>query len=129
MAKTRADLVLAIMENLGAIAAGQSVSAEDYDTIVRRVDPKNEELNARLVGYVPDTNDIEDEYFLPFVKIMAAECASIFGIEGAKAEEVKKGGLDGEEALRAVVRPKGTRQMLVTEPGLWSRRSYGARGI
>lgn len=127
MSKTQADLVLAIAENLGVVAAGQSVSAEDSEVIVRRLSPKNEELNARAICYIPDLDDIEDAFFLPLASVMAAELAGAFGIVGSQKQALDAAAIKGEAALRDVVRPRGTRQMLNIEP-LDTRRWYGARG-
>lgn len=127
MAKTQAELVLAIAENLGVVAAGQSVSAEDNDVIVRRLEPKNEELNARAICYIPDLDDIDDAFFLPFAAVMAAELAGAFGIIGSQKQALNAEAIKGEAALRDVVRPRGTRQMLNIEQ-IGGRRWYGWRG-
>jgi len=127
MAKTQADLVLAIAENLGVVAAGQSVSAEDNIVIVRRLQPKNEELNARAICYIPDLDDIDDAFFLPFAAVMASELAAAFGIIGGQKTQLNQEATKAEAALRDVVRPKGTRQMLAIEQ-IGGRRWYGWRG-
>ena len=127
MAKTQAELVLAIAENLGVVAAGQSVSAEDNEVIVRRLEPKNEELNARAICYIPDLDDIDDAFFLPFAAVMAAELAGAFGIIGSQKQALNAEAIKGEAALRDVVRPRGTRQMLNIEQ-IGGRRWYGWRG-
>ena len=127
MAKTQAELVLAIAENLGVVAAGQSVSAEDNEVIVRRLEPKNEELNARAICYIPDLDDIDDAFFLPFAAVMAAELAGAFGIIGSQKQALNAEAIRGEAALRDVVRPRGTRQMLNVEQ-IGGRRWYGWRG-
>lgn len=127
MAKTQAELVQTIAENLGVVAAGQSVSAEDNEVIVRRLDPKNEELNARAICYIPDLDDIDDAFFLPFAAVMAAELAGAFGIIGSQKTQLDAAAVKGEAALRDVVRPRGTRQMLNIEQ-IGGRRWYGWRG-
>lgn len=131
MARSQNELVMAVLENLGALAVGQTVSNEDANAIITRIEPKIEELNARLVGYVPyfpddPDNAIEDVYFLAFAKVMAYEMATTFGVTADKKAALKLDNDDAEEVIRAVGRPKGTRQMLVTEPGFWPRR-YGMR--
>lgn len=127
MAKTQAELVQTIAENLGVVAAGQSVSAEDNEVIVRRLEPKNEELNARAICYIPDLDDIDDAFFLPFAAVMAAELAGAFGIIGSQKQALNAEAIKGEAALRDVVRPRGTRQMLNIEQ-IGGRRWYGWRG-
>lgn len=126
MSKTQAELVLAIAENLGVVAAGQGVSAEDNEVIVRRLQPKVEELNARAICYITDTDDVDDAIFLPFASVMAAELAGAFGIVGSQKQALDAAAIKGEAALRDAVRPRGTRQMLNIEP-IGTRRWYGAR--
>lgn len=107
--------VTAVLEELGVRDPGQPVEAEDQDIILRRLGPKVAELNSRNVCYVPDTDDIGDDYFLPLVKIMAFECASAFGITGNKLAELRsQGGKDGEAewTLKDVVRLRSTDQTL-----------------
>jgi hypothetical protein len=127
MARTQAELVQAITENLGVVAAGQSVSAEDSVIIVRRLQPKNEELNARAICYIPDLEDIEDAFFLPFAAVMAAELAGAFGIIGSQKQALEKDATKAEQTLRDVVRPRGTRQMLAIEQ-IGARYYNGWRG-
>ena len=109
------------------VAAGQSVSAEDNIVIVRRLQPKNEELNARAICYIPDLDDIDDAFFLPFAAVMASELAAAFGIIGGQKTQLNQEATKAEAALRDVVRPKGTRQMLAIEQ-IGGRRWYGWRG-
>jgi len=127
MARTQAELVVAIAENLGVLAAGQSVSAEDNVVIVRRLQPKNEELNARAICFIPDLDDIEDAFFLPFAAVMAAELAGAFGIIGSQKQALDAAAVNAERTLRDVVRPRGTRQMLAVEQ-IGARYGYGGYG-
>jgi hypothetical protein len=127
MARTQAELVQAIAENLGVVGAGQGVTAEDSVIIVRRLQPKNEELNARAICYIPDLEDIEDAFFLPFAAVMAAELAGAFGIIGGQKQALEKDATKAEQTLRDVVRPRGTRQMLAIEQ-IGARYYNGWRG-
>jgi len=109
------DFVTAVLEELGVRDPGQPVSAEDKDIIVRRIGPKVAELNVRNIAYIADTDDISDEYFLPFVKIMAADCAKAFGLTGSQLAELQAaGGPDSraEWTLKDVVRLRSTDQTL-----------------
>lgn len=109
------DFVTAVLEELGVRDPGQPVEAEDQNIVLRRLAPKIAELNARNVCFVPDTDDISDEYFLPLVKIMAYDCASAFGVTGQKLAELRsQGGKDGEAewTLKDVVRLRTTDQTL-----------------
>lgn len=127
MARTQAELVQAIAENLGVVGAGQGVTAEDSVIIVRRLQPKNEELNARAICYIPDLEDIDDAFFLPFAAVMAAELAGAFGIIGGQKQALEKDATKAEQTLRDVVRPRGSRQMLAIEQ-IGARYYNGWRG-
>lgn len=122
---SQADLVRTVLENLGVLAVGQSVTAEDSDAITRRLASKVADLNARAICFIPDTDDFEDAYLLPLAAIMAAECATAFGMSGQKKAELDAGVFPAEETLRDIVRPRGARQMLQVEP--MGVRRYGGR--
>lgn len=112
---TQLDFVTAVMEEMGVLDPGQPVSAEDQGIIVRRLAPKIAELNNRGIAFIADTDDLSDDYFLPLVKIMAAECAKAFGLTGQQLAEIKaEGGKDGpaEWTLKDVVRLRSTDQTL-----------------
>lgn len=112
---TQLDFVTAVLEELGVRDPGQPIAAEDQDIILRRLAPKVAELNNRNIAFVCDTDDIGDDYFLPLVKIMAAECAKAFGLTGRQLAEVQgNGGPDSkaEWALKDVVRLRNTDQTL-----------------
>lgn len=113
---TQADLATTVLENLNVLAAGQSMSAEDKDVVLRRLPGVAANLNASLIAYIPDLDDIGDEFFLPLAAIVAYECCTAFGITGAKKQELFAESKRAEEKLRDVMRPRGTRQMLTVEP-------------
>ena len=118
MANTQLDLITAVLEEMGVRDPGQDIASEDQDIIVRRIPGKVAELNNREVCYIADTDDIEDDLFLPFVKIMAAECATAFGIIGERFQQLKaEGGPQGpaEYALKDAVRLRNTDQTLKLE--------------
>lgn len=121
--KTQEELVVAILEDLLVLAAGQTVAPEDSDVITRRLGPKVEVLSAKEIAVIPDLDAIDDALFLPLVKIMAAECAPAFGIKGADKDRLDLAAKDAENTLREIVANKGSMQMLGTEPGLWHRRA------
>ena len=126
MAYTQIDLITAILEEMGVRDPGQDISPEDQDIIVRRLPGKVAELNTRNVCYIADTNDIEEVLFLPFAKIMAAECATAFGIIGERYAQLQAyGGPDGpaEFALKDAVRLRNTDQTLRIDR-FW-RTTYG----
>jgi len=120
--KTQAELIVAILEDLVVLSAGQSVAQEDADVIIRRLSPKVEELNAKDIAFISDLDAIDDAMFLPLVKIMAAEVCPAFGIKGADRDRLQKAAMMAEDVLRDVVANNGSMQMLGTEPAIWGMR-------
>jgi hypothetical protein len=78
--KNRTDLIHRTLRNLGVLPQGQSPSAEESQSIDDLIDPTLEELKVRQVCLTNiDSNYIEDEFFLPLGRIMAAAAAPEFG--------------------------------------------------
>lgn len=113
--KTQAELVQVTLQNLGVLAAGQSVAAEDSDLIVLRLEPKAEELNNRNICWISDLDNIDNAMFLPFADIMAAECATVFNVSAPKKQALMALAARSEQTLKDVVRLRGTRKNLQTD--------------
>ena len=64
ISKTRDDLVLRAATEVGALVVGQSLGAEEYETIDNLVDPLVQQLSFDNVVHVQDTNAIQPEHFL-----------------------------------------------------------------
>jgi hypothetical protein len=79
ISKTREDLIFRAATEVGALASGQSLSAEDYDTIDNLVDPLCQQLSFDGVAHVQDTNAIQLEHFIPLARLLANEAAISFG--------------------------------------------------
>jgi hypothetical protein len=62
--KTRNELVLRALANLGALPAGQQASEEEYDQVDALVLPVVESLQARNIYFVADATAIPDEAFI-----------------------------------------------------------------
>lgn len=78
--KDRTDLIHRTLRNLGVLPQGQSPNAEESQSIDDLIDPTIEELKARQVCLVDiNPNYIEEEFFLPLGRIMAAAAAPEFG--------------------------------------------------
>ena len=77
--KTRQDLIIAVLEKLNAVGVGQAPAAEDILTVGAKVDGKLPELAHRQVIYVPDADQIEDEYLDPLATIVADASAASYG--------------------------------------------------
>lgn len=86
--RTSSDLVLKALSNLGVLAAGQTVSPEDFATVANQLDSIFRMLGALEIVYVADPTQVPGEWFLPLADIVAGVCASDFG---AGPEFVKMG--------------------------------------
>jgi hypothetical protein len=80
MSKTRSEVVSQAAKRLGILAAGQSLSAEDYTTIDDLWPPLTEELAARQVYDVGDPSEVVDAAFLHLADLLALKAAPSFGI-------------------------------------------------
>lgn len=90
--KTRRELIEQALENLGALAAGQTAQTEDVESIDNKVDPLLEELSTEQLVTVSDDDEIPSALFLPLATLLAEKSAPAFGrpsdqptIDGAKA--------------------------------------------
>ena len=79
VSKTREDLIHRAATEVGALASGQSLSAEDFATIDNLVDPLVQQLSFDGVVHVQDTDAIQPEHFLPLARLLANESAISFG--------------------------------------------------
>jgi hypothetical protein len=78
--KNRTDLIHRTLRNLGVLPQGQSPSAEEFQSISDLIDSTLAELKTRQVTLVDiDADKIEEEFFLPLGRIMAAVAAPEFG--------------------------------------------------
>jgi len=80
--KTRRELIDRAGEALGVLAAGQSLANEDIARIDGYIDPTAEDLIARDVYYVSDTEEIDASIFDDFAICCANACRHAFGLSG-----------------------------------------------
>jgi hypothetical protein len=107
--KSRNDLVYQALANLGVLAAGQTPSSEDYDTVDGYVDPALASLDARDIITVDDDNAIPAEWFFALSVVVANYAAMAFGLSGVPASSSSKTpAIDAENDLRLMVRGKPT---------------------
>lgn len=79
MAKTRADIQFKVLAILTGGDIGQIPSAEDATAIDGYIDDEVDELNADDTVYISDPNDLPNELFLSFCKLVANAAADEFG--------------------------------------------------
>ena len=79
MSKTRADIQFKVLAILTGGDIGQIPSAEDATAIDGYIDDEVAELNADGTIYISDPDDLADELFLTFSKLVANAAADEFG--------------------------------------------------
>ena len=117
--RSSADLVTAALGELGVLAPGQSQDVEDTSLVTNNLDSIYRELAALEICYVPDPNNIPGEWFMSLAKIVAGECAQLFGVGTDDYQKLKSEGLGNPPgtgssamALKAMRRGKPTYEPL-----------------
>jgi len=88
MSKTRQQIQFKAISIIVGGDVGFDPSAEDAETIDGYIDSEVAELNADDTVYISDANDLADELFVPFCKLVANAAAEEFG--GKSDEEMAK---------------------------------------
>ena len=86
--RTQADLLQEVLENLGVLAAGQTAETEDLARVSEKLPSIISTLGATEIVYIPDINNIPDEWFIPLANCVAYFCKAKFGVTGDAAQEV-----------------------------------------
>lgn len=79
MSKTRQQTQFKVLSILVGGDVGFSPSDEDADTINGYIDTEIAEINADGTTYISDPDNLEDEIFVPFCKLVANAAAEEFG--------------------------------------------------
>lgn len=129
MSKTRAELIERALFNMGILAVGQVISAEDVQKMDGYVDPTVSLLSGLQIYYVADAGsagptggDIENEAFFPLADYLAMKAAVGFNLAGdAKLTAL---GIQAEDNLRTISAPARALRTLRVDAALQTRR-YG----
>lgn len=128
--RTRQDLVLEALANLGVLSPGQPTDADDYSYVDEKLDSIMRLLAGLAIVYVPDLSQIPGVYFSPLADIVAGECCTKFGVTaddfitltnkglgGATGPmgAVQLGAGTGAMALKALTRGRPTGEVLKSE--------------
>lgn len=97
--RTRDELVTETLRVLKVLAAGQSPSAEDHETVESKVDGVLAELSSRRVIYIADGDAIPSAAFLSLAEVLAGRCTTEFGLTGTELAEVERKSAMGEARL------------------------------
>ncbi len=79
MSRTRQQIQFKVIAILVGGDVGQPVSAEDAATIDAYIDDEVAELNRDGTAYIGDPDELDDELFLTFCKLVANAAADEFG--------------------------------------------------
>jgi hypothetical protein len=99
MTKTRADIQFKALSIITGGDVGQAPSAEDAATLDGYIDDEVEELSADGTAYISDPDELPEELFITFCKLVANAAADEFG---GKSDEMKAQQL--RNRLRVIVR-------------------------
>lgn len=78
--KSREDLVMRALQELGVVGAGQQASAEDAAAVNGEIGPVLSDLAARGVYNYGDPDQIEDAAFVHLAMILANSVGQQFGV-------------------------------------------------
>lgn len=100
MSKTRAQIQFKVLAILTGGDVGFVPSDEDATTIDGYIDSEVEELNADGAIYINDPDNLPEELFLTFCKLVANAAAEEFG-----AQSNESSALQFRNRLRVLARP------------------------
>jgi hypothetical protein len=83
--KTRADLVIRALYNLGVVPHGQNPGDQEFNSVDALVEPMVEDLIARDIWFERDVDAIEEKSFLHLGDILAGRAAAVFGMQNDPA--------------------------------------------
>lgn len=113
MAITNNDLYVLVAEELGLIGNGQALSADDRDRIERRAIKVRAWLIEESMAYWID-DAIPDAAALPYAKIVAGQCAEIYG-RGPGSDAPYALGEEGFRLLERHVSQRSSKEPVATE--------------
>lgn len=121
---TEANFIDTVAENIGILAAGQSLAAEDAAIIRRRMEAVFARLAREELTTVANTDDIPDAQALALADIVAVECAIPFGITGQALNDLAGAARVARDSIRMVTSERPTSDVL-TVPRWWGPTRVG----
>lgn len=112
--RTRADLVVKILEKLGVVPEGQAPEIEDTARVNRNLPALFAELAGREIVYVPDIENIPEFWFLSLAQIGAYELRNEFGVTGEFELALKVANQEGIDKIKVMTRGRPTYESLRT---------------
>lgn len=112
--RTRADLVVKILEKLGVVPEGQAPEVEDSARVDRNLPALMQQLAASEIIYVADLTAIPEPWFLSLAKVGAYELRNEFGVTGEFEVTLKNAYDEGVHMLKVMTRGRPTYEPLKT---------------
>lgn len=106
--RTRADLVLEVLDKLGVLAAGQTPAIEDTDRVNDKLPSLIAEFAGREIVYVPNLEQIPLPWFTSIAAMVAFECRDSFGVVGEDAAMLQQKNDESIVKLRIMLRGRPT---------------------
>jgi hypothetical protein len=113
--RTEADLLQEVLENLGVLAAGQTPELEDLARVSEKLPSIIALLAATEIVYIPDIQNIPDEYFIPLADCVAYSCKQKFGIVGDAAATIDQDYQIALVQLRVMNRSRPTGEIMKSD--------------
>ena len=131
--RTRNDLIVEVLDQLGVTAMGQNPNAEDVQKVDERLDNLLEEISALGIYTVVDSGsvgptggDIDAAAIRSLGALIANMCAGNFGLGADPSLDVLA--RRGEQTLRTIIRPERARRTMKTDEALRGHRMWPGRG-
>lgn len=131
--RTRNDLIVEVLDQLGVTANGQNPNPDDVQKVDNRLDNMLEEISALDIYTVVDAGsvgptggDIDAAAIRSLAAKIASMCSGNFGLGADPSLEVKA--TQGERILRTLTRPARARGLLRTDEALRGIRVWAGRG-
>ena len=121
---TESDFVSTVAENMGVLAAGQSLSDDDAAVIRRRMTATFARLAREELTTIANPDDIPDAQALALADIVALECAVAFGITGQALNDLAGAARGARDSIRMVVSERPHRETLAV-PRWWGPNRSG----
>jgi hypothetical protein len=112
---TQADLVTKILDNLGVVPTGNTPQLEDVNRVINLLPAIVASVAGREILYIPDLNNVEDKYFLPFASIAAFMCTKEFGTTGDDLANLTQDNQNSILQLKVMTRGRPTYEILRTQ--------------
>ena len=102
MLRSREDLILAVLDNLGVTAEGQTPEAEDTAKVDGKMPAILAELRALGICYVDARDGVPFEMFSALADVVAAGCRAIYGVTGDEASALMQADAMARVTLKTI---------------------------